>query len=375
MSGLNRRELLAGLGGVSTLSLSGCVVCANSYLVYDDYLRVGINDFHQTDAGWAGTAYVHHRGPEDWADQKYKREDFNTYYKDVEFHAYNADGTHVLSLPLGDIDPGTTLEKPFETTAFPMTIAAVPGDVTFTVNCVHADTGSHIATYAGYYPTDTPPEWSYDDWGQPIRKRVGEHISRRGAGHHWVRYDEFDYPHDEALTEQQFAYAKCTQRTLEGRNPEGPPDFTALPGREDWLSWDETYSFKLYGDSSYAPTRGGAPARYVPAQIVELIRNTRWRDIDGPAVVEKSVSREEWLDIAGSLAGTESGYPRCGRGSTLCENWTYSGRGKCLGGHIIGHYRFDPHEFTKRSTKPNGRTLYWADSSVVRMSYRWNGVL
>ena len=68
MSSVKRREFLAGVAGASSLSLSGCLVCANSYRVFDDYLRLSIHEFHSEYNPFWGEARIHHRDPDDIPD-------------------------------------------------------------------------------------------------------------------------------------------------------------------------------------------------------------------------------------------------------------------------------------------------------------------
>lgn len=375
MRNARRREFLAGLSGAGSVALAGCIVCATSTNVYDDLLRVSIDDFRGTNGSFRGDARVLHRGPDNWDWGTPSRETFYTDYENVRFLGYAHDGTKVVELPMGNFEPGTTKHESFQTTTFPMVITAIPETISYDTSCPYADAGAHIGVYAGQYETASPPDWEMDGSMDP-RRKIETHLQRYGPGHRWIPYSElYDYEGLE-LSGDDFDHAKCTQRILKGRDVRGQPDLSALPTAERWLTRHERIGFTLFGTEAQAPRPNSRTvAAEIPDQIAELIRSTNWREMDGIATISRPTQLDEWKRLVGELEGADGPtYPSCDNEGVFCsDSWEWGSRGQCRPGRIVGYYQFDPDRVLEE-TDDDRRTLYWTDTSVVRMEYQWDGL-
>lgn len=374
MRNFDRREFLAALSGAGSAAFAGCSVCATSYRVYDDLLRVSIRDFQVLDNSFHGEARILHRGPDNWDWGSSDRDTFYTEYEGVRFLGYSYDGTNVVEIPLGEFEPGTTKRKSFQTATFPMVITAVPESVSHDTNCPHADAGAHIGVYAGQYKTESPPDWETGDAMDP-RKVVEDQLQRRGAGHRWIPYSELADHENEQPSTDEFDHAKCVQRILKGRDVHGPPDLSVFPPADRWITRHERTSFTLYGVEAQAErpdTR--TRAAEIPEQIAELVQTTDWGEMDGIKTTSKSVSFAEWKRLVGELEGADGPtYPSCDSEGVLCsDSWEWGSRGQCRPGRITAYYQFNPDRVIEETG--DRRTLYWTNSSVVRMDYSWEGV-
>lgn len=371
MRRISRRELIAGVAGAGSVSLAGCPACAWSVRVWDDYLRVSVPRFREVDGGYRGELRLLHRGPDNWDWGEHQRETFYTHYEDVRAVGYGPGGDEVLEVPVGDFDPGTTERASFETEEFPMVVTAIPGEVSFDTECPHADVGAHVGVYAGWYGTADPPEWETAEHHSDPRRDLETRLRRHGAGHRWVPFEGVDAREDERLPTEEFQYAKCIQRRLEGPSPDGPPDLAALPEADEWLTRREEVGFTVYADEMLAPrNRMRQDAVDVPDAVEEIVRTTDWEGMDGARRVKRSVSREEWKRLVGVLEGADGPtYPACDGDGVFCsDSWEYGTRGQCRRGRILGHYRFDPDRVLED-------TEGWRRNSLVRTWYRWDGVL
>lgn len=372
---IDRRTVLAGLGSVGSAALAGCPACANSYRFYDDLLRVDLRDVEVSSDTFRGEAIVVHRGPDSWEWGDVERERFYTNYEDVTFLGYAHDGRRVAEVDMGDFEPSTTMRTSIEADGFPMVITAHPANVTYDVECPHADVGGQLDVYAGRYESVDPFEIDEPADHDP-RSRVEMHLERHGPGHRWVPYGEFLASDEPPPSEESLWRAKCAQRSLAGREPGGPVDFTDLRPPAEWLERRETISFTVYGGNAYSGVeRGRVQAVQVPERIAEIIRNTEWRSEENGSVT-KSVSLDEWKRLVGILSGADGPtLPSCDKAQ--CSDGIEYGpnRGHCREGGVTVLYEFDPAPLVEETIEGSDRKkLYWAENSLVVMKYWWEGI-
>ncbi|WP_435335866.1 hypothetical protein [Haloarchaeobius sp. TZWWS8] len=375
MQGLDRRELLAAMAGMGLASIAGCTVCASSWSSFDDYLRLSIPSFEETETGFRGEVEVLHRGPDnwDWGDQE--RETFYTNYDDVHLVGYGPSERQLLDVPLGAFEPGTTKRATVDVDTFPMVFTAFPGDVSFDTTCAQARTGAQVLVYAGNYEAEPPDGWGPTTNLPDSIRRIERRVERLGGGHRWLPYAELNHPKQRTVTPELFARARCVQRELEGRDPTGPPDFSSFAAATEWLEWNETATITVYGSETAAPRSGNRRrASEIPAPVRDIVTTTDWQALEFPKV-SKTVSVAELQAIVASMEGDESrSFPECGEPGTECsDSWRYRGRGHCVGGWVKGYYEFDPDRVVTETG--DRRPLYWSARSLVLVEYRWEGVL
>lgn len=372
---VDRRTVLASLGAAGSAALAGCRVCANTYRVYDDLLRVDLTGFHEAGEGYRGEAAVRHRGPNNWDWGARERETFFTNYQDVTFQAYAHDGRLLVEVPMGEFEPGTTERRPIETDEVPMVVTAVPGGVTYDRECLHADVGGQLAVYAGHYESLDPFDVDEPQFEDP-RETVETHLERSGTGHRWIPYSELRESEDPPPADE-FRRAKCTQRRLAGRELDGPADFSAMEAATGWLERRETVAFQVYPRSGARVGGNREPAVDVPDRIAEVIRETDWQERDRPMSVTESVSLEEYKRLVGILAGEEGPtMPPCEDYGACTDSYEYgSRRGLCRRGVVYAYFEFDPDPITEGIEIEGGQDkLYWTDESLVIMKYEWEGL-
>lgn len=382
MTSLKRRKLLASLGPPAAALVAGCEACALSGDNYDDLLRVDVREFRGDGDSFQGEARVRHRGPNGAEEPQPGRTEYYTNYEGVSFLGYTHDRRKVLEIPMGDFEPGTSVRRAFETESVPMVVTATADAVSFDVACPNADTGARIGTYAGRYTSRDPFEAFNDNFRTPRefrdpRRSVTERLNETGTGHRWIPTGEFRHDADPPPALEAFERARCAQRQLEGRVRDGPPDMSALPAADDWLSRSETLRFEVYGSAGQAPrpNRRGR-ATDVPDRIVDVIRTTDWRSMDGVRKVTESVTHDEWRRMIATLEGAgEPTFPPCDADYVFCHPYQAPHDGRCQRGNVTAYYEFDPHSLTDGT--PSGddeEKLYWVDDSVVVMEYQWSGV-